>query len=37
MKFGNFSGVRFISVLVKISMNLFDQIVIVIDDPDIEG
>ena len=37
MKFGNFSGVRFISVLVIILMNLFDQIVIVIDEPDIEG
>ena len=32
-----FSGICFTSVLIKISMNLFDQLVIVIDDPDMEG
>ena len=37
MNFGNFSGIRFISVLIKISINLFDQLVVVIDDPDMEG
>ena len=33
----NFSGIRFTLVLVKNSMNLFDQLVIIIDDPDMEG
>ena len=37
MKSRNFSGLRFTSVLIEISMNLFDQLVIVIDDPDREG
>ena len=37
MKSGNFSGIRFSSVLIKISMNFFDQLVIVIDDPNMEG
>ena len=37
MKSGNFSGISFTSVLIKIAMNLFDQLVIVIEDPDMEG
>ena len=36
MKSGNFSGILFSSVLIKISMNSFDQLAIVIDDPDME-
>ena len=37
MKFGNFFGICFTSTFIKISMNLFDQLVIVIDDPNMEG
>ena len=37
MESGNFSGINFSSVLVTISMNLFDQLVIVNCNPIIEG
>ena len=37
MKFGNISGIHFSSVLVTISMNLFDQLVIFICKPVMEG
>ena len=38
MEFGNFSGIHFFFlVLITISMNLFDQLVIVICDPDLRG
>ena len=37
MEFGNFSGILFFSVLITISMNSFDQLVIVICDPDLRG
>ena len=37
MKSGNFFGICFTSLVIKISMNLFDQLVIVIDDSYMEG
>ena len=37
MESGNYSGLRFFSVLMTMSMNLFDQLVIVICDPDLRG
>ena len=38
MEFGKFSGIQFFfSILITISMNLFDQLVIVICDPDLIG
>ena len=37
MESGKFSGIQFSSVLNTISMNLFDQLVIVICNPAMEG
>ena len=37
MESGNFSGIHFSSVLITISMNLFNQLVIVICNPDLRG
>ena len=37
MESGNFSGIHFSSVLIIILMNLFDQLVIFIYDPDLRG
>ena len=37
MEFRNFSGIHFSSTLITISMNLFDQLVIVICDPYLRG
>ena len=37
MESGNFSRIHFSSVLITVSMNLFDQLVIVICDPDLRG
>ena len=37
MKFGNYYGIHFSSVVIEISMKLFDQLVIVICDPDLKG
>ena len=37
MEYENFSGIHFSSVLITISMNLFDQLVIVICNPDLRG
>ena len=37
MESGNFSEIHFSLVLITISMNLFDQPVIVICDPDLRG
>ena len=37
MEFENFCGLRFFPVLMTISMNLFDQLVIVICDPNLRG
>ena len=37
MESENFSGIHFSSVLITISMNLFDQLVIVICDLDLKG
>ena len=37
MESGNFSRIHLSSILITISMNLFDQLVIVIYDPDLKG
>ena len=37
MESGNFSGIHFSKTLITISMNLFDQLVIVISDPYLRG
>ena len=37
MEFGNFSEIHLFLVLITISMNLSDRLVIVICDPDLKG